>query len=111
MSNFITDDMVSAALDYLAQDPHPVAIARGDLTRAENRMKEVRSRCFLAESGSVEARKAGADIAPDYLKACDEFADANQSFEAARARMRWAETAIDVWRTANANARAAERVR
>lgn len=111
MSNFISDDMVSAALDFLAQDPHPIATARGDVTRAETKVKEVRARIFLSAEGPVEGRKAMAECNDSYLEACERLAQANEDLEAARSKVNWAATAIEVWRTANANARAAERIR
>lgn len=112
MSEFITEAMVSDALNYLAQEPHPIAVARGDLTRAENERKAVRSRVFLMANGkTIAEREATAEASDEYARAIEREARAAEAYEGARAKISWANAAIEVWRTANANARAAERVR
>ena len=108
---FITEQMVSDALAYLAIEPHPVAIAKGELTRCENAKRTLRSKAFLAAQGSVAERQATSDCDRDYLTACDAEAEAVQDYENMRAKINWANTTIETWRTENANQRAAERLR
>lgn len=107
----VNDDLVSKALAYLAEDPHPLALARKDLTDAENDAKEIFATALLAAGGSVAVKEATATIDPQYVIAKDEEAEALKEFERHRARVRAAEMLIEVWRSENANARAAERVR
>lgn len=102
---------VELALDYLNMDPHPLALARKDVTDAENRARREFARAFLSGEGSVEARKAQAELIPAYMQAKAEEADALLDLETHRARVKGAEMLLEVWRTENANARAAERIR
>ena len=107
----VSEKNVGDALTYLAIDPHPVALARKDVTDAENKCKEIFARLFLAADGSVAAKEAEATCAFDYVAAkASEAADILE-LERHKARVRAAEMLIDVWRTENANIRAAERVR
>ncbi len=107
----VTDKHVSSALEYLADDPHPIAVARKAVTDAENETKRIFARVFLAAFGSVDARKATAEIDQGYITAKDRESDAIQSLERHKARTKSAEMIIEVWRSENANARAAERLR
>lgn len=108
----VTDKNVSDALAYLADDPHPIALARKDLTDAENASKKIFAEMFRASSGSsVGAREAEAVVQPEYTAAKKTESEAFFEFERHRARTRAAEMLIEVWRSENANVRAAERVR
>ncbi len=112
MSNFLTDEQVSAALDYLATDPHPVASARADVVRAENTRKSTYARAFLdAEGKNIDERKARAEVTPEYEAAKKHEADAILTFRAEEARVNNAHMICDLWRTIQSNNRAAERVR
>lgn len=107
----VTEQNVSAALEYLNDDPHPVAFARKAVTDAENETKQIFARCFLAADGSVDARKAQAEINADYIAAKAVESQAIYMLERSKARAKSAEMIIEVWRSENANARAAERIR
>ena len=107
----VTDRNVSDALAYLAIDPHPRALAQKDVTDGENKRKECYARAYLAADGSIDARKASAEIAETVIQAKVEESDAILEFERHKARARAAEMLLEIWRTENANARAAERVR
>src|SRR6185312_9060420 len=107
----VTDKNVSDALAYLADDPHPLALARKDITDAENNAKRVYSSAFLAASGSVEARKAIAETDEEFVKAKADEAEAIKELERHKARAKAAEMLIEVWRTEQSNIRAAEKVR
>lgn len=112
MSNFLTDDQVSAALDYLSQDPHPVASARADVTRAENTRKSAYANAFLnADGKTIDEKKARAEITPEYELAKKHEADAILKFRSEEARVNNASLICELWRSVQANARAAERVR
>lgn len=112
MADFITEDMVSDALEYLGQEPHPIAVAKGELTRAENERKAVRARMMLIANGkTVSEREATAEASDQYAQAIEREAKASEAHEGARAKIAWANAAIECWRTQNANIRAAERIR
>lgn len=107
----VSEKNVSDALAYLADDPHPTALARKDVTDAENKCRELFARLYLSASGSIDARKAAAETNLEYIEARKEEADAIKELERHKARARAAEMLIEVWRTEQSNARAAERVR
>lgn len=106
-----SDDVVSKALAYLAIDPHPLALARKDLTDAEQDSKEEFARALLVAEGSVAVKEARATIAIHYMKAKEMESEALMEYERHRSRVKAAEMIIEIWRSENANARAAERVR
>lgn len=107
----VTDQNVTDALTYLADDPHPIARARKDLTDAENYAKALFAQRFLGADGSVDARKSIAEVDLDYQEAKATEAEKLMELERHKARVKAAEMIIEIWRSENANARAAERVR
>ncbi len=108
----VTDDNVHEALKYLALDPHPIALARKDVTDAETNTKTVYSRLFLAsQEGSDKRREADALQNPDYLAAKANENAAIFDLERHRSRKNAGEMLISVWQSEGANARAAEKVR
>lgn len=107
----VTDDNIHDALAYLAIDPHPLALARKDAVDAENKTKQVYCRAFLSADGSVAAKEAAATVSAEHVSAKAEEAEAIKELERHKARARAAEMLIEVWRSENANARAAEKVR
>ena len=107
----VSERNVSDALSYLAIDPHPIALARKDLTDAENDVKETYANAFLEAEGSVAAKEAEATLHRAVIDRKRAEADAILALERHKARMKAAEMLIEVWRSENANVRAAERVR
>jgi hypothetical protein len=108
----VTDKNVTDALAYLSQDPHPVALAKKDLTDAENRREKIFAELFRAcNDKTVREKETFVETCPTYREAKDEESEAAMEHERHRARVRAAEMLIEVWRSENANARAAERVR
>lgn len=107
----VTDDKLSAALDYLNADPHPLAAARTRLFNAENRCKEAWARAFLLAQGPVESRKASAEVDVEHSTAKKEHAAALEEVENHKRLCTGAEMLIECWRTEQSNIRAAERVR
>jgi hypothetical protein len=107
----VSEKNVSDALAYLAIDPHPLALARKDVTDAENGAKEHFAFALLEAEGSVAVREAVATTHPDVIEAKDTESAAILALERHKARVKAAEMLIEVWRTENANIRAAERVR
>jgi hypothetical protein len=107
----VSEKNVSDALTYLAADPHPVAEARFRMTLAENLSKETYAHAFLASEGTVKERECMAETSESYIKRKRDEADCVLEFERHRSRVKAADMLLEVWRTENANARAAERVR
>ena len=108
----VSENNVHDALAYLASDPHPVAAARHRLTIAENKARETYARLFLASNGtSVAAKEASVESHADYIAARADEAEAVLELERHKRRVKAAEMLLEIWRTENANARAAERVR
>jgi hypothetical protein len=107
----VSEKNISDALAYLAIDPHPLALARKDVVDAESKSKAEWSGAFLRAEGSVDARKATAETDSIYQEAREAEAQAILELERHKARARAAEMLIEVWRSENANVRAAERVR
>jgi hypothetical protein len=107
----VSEKNISDALAYLAIDPHPLALARKYVADAENASKAMFAKLFLGAEGSVAAREALATSSEAYIEAKAEEAEAILDLERHKARARAAEMLIEVWRSENANTRAAERVR
>ncbi len=107
----VSDNNVQTALEYLAIDPHPMALARKDVVDAENKAKQVYCRAFLAADGSVAAKDATATIDAEHVSAKADEAQAILELERHKARTKAAEMLLAIFQTESANARAAERVR
>lgn len=108
----VSDDNVTHALQYLASDPHPLAVARFNLTVAENKARETFARLFLSSNATTnDAKRASAECNQEYVTAKELEANAVLELERHRARTKAAEMLIECWRTEQSNARAAERIR
>lgn len=107
----VTEDQVSAALNYLG-DAALAGEIRYRTTMAENKVKETWARLFLSwNSGPVAEREAKATAHPEYQEAQAVLAANLRDLERHKSKSRSAEMLLEVWRTENANARAAERIR
>ncbi len=107
----VNDDTVSKALQYLAIDPHPVALARKDLTDAENEKERVFAEIYATQDGSIKDREMACERHADVRDARQALGEALFEVDRHKSRVRAAEMLIEVWRSENANVRAAERVR
>lgn len=107
----VSDDNISTALKYLAQDPHPVALARKDVLDCENACKAMFAKLFLEGTGSVKERECYVEDAQVYQQLKAEEAEAIFELERHKARTRAADMLIETWRSEQANARIAEKVR
>jgi hypothetical protein len=94
---------MEAAMEFLAETDEKYAIAKADLLRTDILAKRVRSRQFTAGEGSVEARKAAAEVHSEVIEADDALITATLEFEALKARRGRAEIVIDVFRTLEAS--------
>jgi hypothetical protein len=103
----VTDDQVSAALDYLAKNDQVAAGAAGMYRRSEHKRKAVRARLIReCNAGSADMRVAFAESHPDYVEACEDEAEAYESVEYHRNRRNTCDTIVEAWRTQCSNQRA-----
>jgi hypothetical protein len=107
----VSEKNVSTALTFMAEDPHPMALARKDLTDAENEYERVRAKVYLEQRGTVAEREAATTLDRRVSTAKEAIAEAAFGVDRYKARLNAAQMLCDIWRTENANARAAERVR
>lgn len=107
----VSDDTVSKALAYLAEDPHPLANAQKAELFAEKHKNEVFADIYLASGGTAKERESQVLLHRGYQSAVEEEIEAQSEVLRHKRRTDAAEKIISVWQTENANARAAERVR
>ena len=108
----VSDQNVTDALTYLAADPHPIAVARFNLTMAENKSRETFAKLFLGSNATTnDAKKASAESNSEYVAVKQTEAECVLELERHRARTKAADMLIECWRTEQSNIRAAERVR
>ena len=108
----VSESNVTAALQYLAADPHPLAVARYNVTVAENKARETYARLFLgSNAGTNDAKRASAESNSEYAATKQVEAEAILEMERHKSRTKAAEMIIEMYRTEAATARAAERVR
>ena len=108
----VSDEDVEKALAYLNADPSPISLAKLDLMNTENEKERVYATILMASKGkSIAAREYEVEASEEYRVACNMHSAASAAYDDERARMRGAEAIIDVWRSQNANIRAAERIR
>jgi hypothetical protein len=110
--SLVTDDMVSAALNYLSTSTMDSAAAKADRIMAEHKRKRVRAQLILDSTHTTAAlREADAEASGEYFEACLAERSAIERDEYHRAARIKADAIIEAWRTENANIRAAEKVR
>jgi hypothetical protein len=107
----VNDDTVSKALAYLADDPHPLAVAKFNLTTAENKTRETYAGLFLETIGTVKERESQVEKHPDLSRCREAEAECVFEYERHRSRQKAADMICEIWRSDNANARAAEKIR
>lgn len=92
-------------MDFLADTDDKFAEIKTLVARAEILCKRARARMFLTGEGSVEARKAAAEVHSEVCAADDTYIGALKEFETLKARRSRAEILIDVFRTLEASRR------
>jgi hypothetical protein len=112
MTRLVTEDMVSNALQILAETAEKAASAKAMLVRAEHEVKRVKARMVLQSSaGTLGLREADAVASDEVREAVRHEANAAQIYEHLRLLRSNAEAVIEAWRTESASIRAAERIR
>lgn len=107
---FVNDDMMHAALHILNDAEHGRARARFEKLSRER--KVLLARLERESNGKTQReRETYAQTHPHLLALDEELSEVERVYYAAKDRRDSADSAIRVWQTENANARAAERVR
>ena len=106
-ADFLSDERIEAALQFLANSAKDYAEAKGRRVWLEHRMKTVKAQVLLANEGTNVEREARAHASEEYRSATDEMKDAVVKEETLRALRVAAEAKIEVWRSTQANLRAA----
>ena len=101
----ISEEQCENALKYLAATDETGAILKGQVASKEYLAKLARSRVFLLSEGSVEARKATAEISEEVQAAEMDYCTAVVEFEKVRAKRATRELVVETWRSVNANRR------
>lgn len=101
----ISEARLEKALTMLATSDEQIAELKADVARKEYLCKMARSREFLSAEGSVEARKASAEISDSVQLAEDLLSTAIVDFEKLRAKRATEELIIITWRTMEASRR------
>ena len=105
----VSEKNVSDALTYLAEGGSADAEAAH---LAAERAREMRgAQVYLAAIGSVEERKMRVLVDNEYQILLGDEIDAKVALTRAKSREKGADKICEIWRTINANNRAAERVR
>jgi hypothetical protein len=107
----VSESNVHDALAYLAIDPHPSSLAHKDLLDAETETKKLEGDLYLSAEGTVDERWSQVRTHPRWLLAKKTENEASGELERHKRREKAAVFLIEVFRTENANARAAEKIR
>jgi hypothetical protein len=104
----ISDDQADDALHSLLDNAREVALARGAVVRCEAMLKHVKAIYTLRSNmTSFTAKEAEAMASHAYRQAIDDHADAVVAFEELKAKRENCIMTIEMWRSAQANLRAA----
>lgn len=98
------------ATQYLVDSAQDIAAARGELVKAENMLRVVKSLAMRqCDATSAAAQEREAYASAQYLSAVNEYAAATERFEKLRSLREAAKMQIEYWRSLNASQRTAER--
>jgi hypothetical protein len=103
----IDEKRMEQALLYLSETDDHYAKIKALMLRCEIICKRVRARIYLTAEGSVESRKAAAEVHDEAIGADDTYIGALTEFESLKAKRSRAEIVIDVWRSLEASRRKA----
>jgi hypothetical protein len=104
-SEIIPDEKLEGALLFLAETDIKCAEQKAELERTEILRKRCRARMFLSSQGSVDQRKALAEVAPETQLADDAYIAALTAFEGTKAKRERADIIVRVYQTLSANRR------
>jgi hypothetical protein len=102
----IDNERLESALAYLSHTDELSASLKADVARREYACDLARRRVFLLATGSIEERKAFAEVHEDVQRAEGQRADAIVAYERIRAKRTTEALIVDVWRSVESSRRA-----
>ena len=105
--NLPDENSVSKALTYLAETDEPYAVAAAAVKAQEHMLKTIKALGFLQATGTVGEREARAYVSDEYRDAVNTYQNMVATKEILANKRKRAELTIEVWRSTNANRRAA----
>jgi hypothetical protein len=108
----ISDKRMDAALNFLISSSDELAEAKATLVGLEEGRKSLKAKLMKAsDAKTMDLKEADAYDHPDYRELVAGLVQATKASERLRLKREVALTICELWRTAQANVRAAERVR
>lgn len=107
----VSDDTVSKALAYLAEDVHPLANAEKAVLFAEKATGEAFAELYLKTEGTAKERESRVLLDPLYQAARQVEIEAHAERMRHKRRAEAAERILEIWRSEQANIRRAESIR
>lgn len=101
----ISDDRLQAAMVYRAETDLTCAELETEVARQEFKIKQIKAQVFLHSEGTVDARKAEAELSEATLDAEENYLQAMQDFKAMKYKRETENQVIELWRSLNANRR------
>jgi hypothetical protein len=101
----IADEKCGEALFFLQSTDDEAAELKVQVERKSYLLELSRKKEFLKVTGSIEQRKAEAELANPVRNAMDEYLQAMLEHEKVKARRITAALVVEVWRTSSANRR------
>lgn len=106
MKEFITEEQIEKALDFLRDSAHDFAEWRSRMKYLEQHRKSIKAAGFLEYTdGTVAEREAKAYDADQYREVCKEYEEAVYEYTLLEAQRAAAEAKIDMFRTISASNR------
>lgn len=105
MINWLPEEAVQAAFDWLREASDVVAAAKVNVLRKEFQAKKIHAKLFRNAEGSIEARKAWATDHSDYETAMEAYFQAVEIWEQMLDRRNKCEATIEAWRSQEASQR------
>lgn len=106
MKNFISDENVEKALEYLATSAKPYAEWKSRMKWLEHRRNSVRSIASLQQKGKSNAENTTrAEASQDYQTVLNEYKEAVYEFTLIESYRKAAELKIEMYRTISASNR------
>ncbi len=106
MDNFISNEDVEKALEYLAHSAKPHAEWKSRMKWLEHKRKSVKSTVSLRQKGKSQAENSTkAEASPEYNQVLDEYKESVMEFTLIDSYRKAAELKIEIWRSLNANNR------
>ena len=101
----ITDERCEKAIRFLAETDEKAAIAKVESQRLEDEVKAIKAAVFTRGEGSVEQRKADAELHQSVKDIRKEYYDQLLAYEHLQNRRRTEERVTELWRTVASNRR------